>query len=49
MKNYIYTASADKISSGQIPYYDGYDNYDFRKKIPFNKTTYVSQKEYIEK
>ena len=35
------------MSSGQIPYYDGYDSDDFPKKIPFNKTTYGRQKEYI--
>ena len=49
MKNCIYRASANKMSSGQILYYDGYDSYDFPKKIPFNKTTYGSQKEYIKK
>ena len=49
MKNRIYRASANKMSSGQILYYDGYDSYDFPKKIPFNKTTYGSQKEYIQK
>ena len=37
------------MSAGQILYYDGYDSYDFPKKIPFNKTTYGSQKEYIRK
>ena len=37
------------MSSRQIPYYDGYDSYDFPKKNPFNKTTYGSQKEYIKK
>ena len=47
MKNCIYRVSASKMSSGQIPYCDGYDSYDFPKKIPFNKTTYGSQKEYI--
>ena len=33
------------MNSGQIPYYAGYDSYDFLKKNPFNKTTYGSQKE----
>ena len=47
MKNCIYKASAIKMSSGEIPYYDGYDSYDFPKKVPFNKTTFGSQKEYI--
>ena len=32
------------MSSGQIPYYDGYDSYDFPKKIPFKKTTYGDRK-----
>ena len=27
-----YKASANKMSSGPIPYYDGYDSYDFSKK-----------------
>ena len=37
------------MSSGQIPYYDRYDSYDLPNKIPFNKTTYGSHKEYIKK
>ena len=32
MKNCIYRASANKMSSGQIPYYDGYNSYDFPTK-----------------
>ena len=35
------------MSSRQIPYYDKYDSYDLPKKIPFNKTTYGSQEEWI--
>ena len=38
MKNCIYRASAIKMSSGQIPYYDGYDNYDFPGKFRSIKT-----------
>ena len=33
MKNCIYSASANKMNSGQIQYYDGYDSYDCLKKI----------------
>ena len=49
MKNCICRASANKMSSEQISYYDGYDSYMIFKKIPFDKTTYGSQKEYIKK
>ena len=37
------------MSSEKIPYYDGYDSYDFPKKNPINKTTCGSQNEYIKK
>ena len=33
MKKCIYRASVNKMSSGQIPFYDGYDSYDFPKKF----------------
>ena len=34
MKNCIYRASANRMSSGQNPYYNGYHSYDFPKKFP---------------